>query len=67
MIDGVFEVRLLRVEGSEEQEAGNAALGLDTCQDFVVNAVEQTRHRAKDGGAQFSDIVKQFGRVTLPK
>lgn len=65
MVDRLVEVGLLCVEGRVEEVGRDTALGLDTSQHFVVNTVEKSRHRAKDGRLQFSNIIQQFESVAL--
>jgi hypothetical protein len=63
--DALLEVGLLGIVGALEEESGDASLGLDTGQDLVVDAVEETGHRGKDGGLEDGNIVQELESVSL--
>lgn len=65
MINRLVEVGLLCIESRVEEISRDTTLGLDTGQDFIINTVEKSRNRTKDGRLQFSDIVQQFESVAL--
>lgn len=64
MLDGATaEVGFLSGVGAVEEEGGNAALGLDTRQDLVVDAVEEAGDRDKDRGLKDSHVIQEFQSV----